>query len=200
MDTCFDFARCEGRPFTVYVYPLEDSVPPSSSYMKILAALRESRHYTADPGQACLLVLALDTLDRDPLSQDFVRNMPARLEKLPTWRGGRNHLVFNLYSGTWPDYAEDLSFDIGQAILAKASMSVENYRPGFDISLPLFHGHHPARGGAPGLATSNRFPVSNKHFLAFKGKRYVHGIGSDTRNSLHHLHNGRDVVMVTTCK
>ena len=42
-----------------------------------------------------------------------------RLERLPTWRGGQNHLVFNLYSGTWPDYAEDLSFDIGKAILAK---------------------------------------------------------------------------------
>ena len=43
----------------------------------------------------------------------------SRLERLPTWRGGQNHLVFNLYSGTWPDYAEDLSFDIGKAILAK---------------------------------------------------------------------------------
>ena len=89
-------------------------------------------------------------------------------------------------------------------------MAVENYRPGFDISLPLFHRHHPARGGAPGTATSNLFPVTTRsrpntlpaprHFLAFKGKRYVHGIGSDARNSLHHLHNGRDVVMVTTCK
>jgi len=200
MASCFDFSLCEGRPFRLYVYPLEDAVPPSSSYMKILAALRESRYYTPDPSLACLFVLALDTLDRDPLSQDFVRNMPARLERLPTWRQGQNHLVFNLYSGTWPDYAEDLSFDIGKAILAKASMSVENYRPGFDISLPLFHRHHPGRGGAPGLANSNLFPVTSKHFLAFKGKRYVHGIGSDTRNSLHHLHNGRDVVMVTTCK
>ena len=43
----------------------------------------------------------------------------SRLDRLATWRGGQNHLVFNLYSGTWPDYAEDLSFDIGRAILAK---------------------------------------------------------------------------------
>jgi len=200
MATCFDFSLCEGRDFLVYVYPVEEAVPPSTSYMKVLEAVRASPWHTPDPALACLFVLGLDTLDRDPLSQDFVRNLPSRLERLPTWRGGANHLIFNLYSGTWPDYAEDLSFSIGRAILAKASMAVENYRPGFDISLPLFHRHHPARGGAPGTATSNLFPVTTRHFLAFKGKRYVHGIGSDARNSLHHLHNGRDVVMVTTCK
>ena len=108
----------------------------------------------------------------------------------------------------------------------QASISTENYRPGFDISLPLFHKQHPELGGAPGLLLHNIFPVANKHFLAFKvagtctwfvtyneeriayqvfnyflrGKRYVHGIGSDTRNSLHHLHNGQEVVMVTTCR
>ena len=53
------------------------------------------------------------------------------------------------------------------------------------------------RGGAPGFVRANTFPVENKYFVAFKGKRYLHGIGSDTRNSLHHLHNNRDVVMVS---
>ena len=37
-------------------------------------------------------------------------------------------------------------FDIGQAMLAKASIANENYRPGFDISLPLFHRSHPEKG------------------------------------------------------
>ena len=39
-----------------------------------------------------------------------------------------------------------LGFDIGKALLAKASIATENYRPSFDISLPLFHKTHPDRG------------------------------------------------------
>ena len=201
MESCFDYSKCSGKPFKVYVYPDDDNVLPSSSYMKIIGAIKDSKFYTRDASQACVFVLSLDTLDRDPLSQqDFIRNMQARVDSLQHWNSGLNHIIFNLYSGTWPDYNEELGFNIGKAMLAKASIATENFRPGFDISLPLFHKNHPERGGGSGMVKNNNFPVHNKYFLAFKGKRYVHGIGSDTRNSLHHLNNGEEVVMVTTCR
>lgn len=198
METCFNFDRC--TTFKVYVYPMEDGVVSSNSYHKIIQSVKDSGYYTTNPLEACLFVLSLDTLDRDHLSQDYIRNMQFRVENLEHWNNGENHLIFNLYSGTWPQYTEDLGFDIGKAILAKASIAILNYRPQFDISLPLFHRTHPEKGGEPGFLKSTIFPGVHQYFLAFKGKRYVHGIGSETRNSLYHLHNGRDLALVTTCK
>ncbi|XP_060537040.1 exostosin-1 [Cylas formicarius] len=200
METCFDFTRCE-KDFKVYVYPQEDSSVPSPSYLKLLNVLLESRYYSSNPKEACLFILSIDTLDRDRLSNDYVRNMQSRLQRLPHWNNGVNHVIFNLYSGTWPNYTEnDLDFDYGKAILAKASMSENQVRPGFDISIPLFHKIHREKGGDPGSVSANNYPLEKTYLLAFKGKRYVHGIGSDTRNSLYHLHNRKDMVMVTTCR
>lgn len=206
METCFDYRKCHSD-FKVYVYPLNDEMngetplTPSPAYQKVLDVILESRYYTSDPSQACLFVLAIDTLDRDSHSSDYVRNVQSRLHRLKLWNNGRNHVVFNLYSGTWPDYVEDdLGFDTGEAILAKASMSMSSFRPGFDISIPLFFKSHPERGGDAGFVTSNNFPVTKRYLLAFKGKRYLYGIGSETRNALYHLHNDRDVVLVTTCR
>jgi len=206
METCFNFTKCSGRPFKVYVYPEDEYVIPSDNYAKIVNRLRQSTYYTPNPDEACLFVLSLDTLDRDSdngQNNEYVKNLPGKLANLqPLWNGGFNHLVFNLYSGTYKnDYLETaLDFNWGRAILAKASISDEFYRPGFDVSLPLFHKSHPARGSDAKLNLSNRFPVSQPYFLAFKGKRYLHGKGSDTRNSLYHLHNGHDLVLVTTCR
>ncbi|KAF5285697.1 hypothetical protein FQA39_LY16503 [Lamprigera yunnana] len=200
METCFDYSRCH-KDFRVYIYPPDDALLPSHSYQKLLGVLEESRYYTNDPNKACLFILSLDTLDRDRLSSDYVRNLQLRIQRLPYWNNGQNHVIFNLYSGTWPDYSENgLDFDPGMSILAKASVSMNNMRPGFDISIPLFHKKHPEKGGEPGFVVSNNFPLNKSYLLAFKGKRYVHGIGSETRNALFHLHNEQDIVMVTTCR
>ncbi|XP_072548522.1 exostosin-1a [Salminus brasiliensis] len=200
MDSCFDFSQCEKNGFKVYVYPQQKGDKISESYQSILASIEASRFYTSDPGQACLFVLSLDTLDRDQLSPQYVHNLKAKVQSLSLWNGGRNHLIFNLYSGTWPDYTEDLGFDIGQAMLAKASIGTENFRPNFDVSIPLFSKDHPRTGGERGYLKYNSIPPFRKYMLVFKGKRYLTGIGSDTRNALYHVHNSEDVVLLTTCK
>uniref|UniRef100_A0A8C6KTG4 Exostosin glycosyltransferase 1 n=1 Tax=Nothobranchius furzeri TaxID=105023 RepID=A0A8C6KTG4_NOTFU len=200
METCFDFSLCERNGYKVYLYPQLKGEKLSESYQNILASIEGSRFYTPDPGQACLFVLSLDTLDRDQLSPYYVHNLKAKIQGLPLWNEGKNHIIFNLYSGTWPDYTEDLGFDIGLAMLAKASISTENFRPNFDISIPLFSKDHPRTGGERGYLKHNTIPPYRKYMLVFKGKRYLTGIGSDTRNALYHVHNSEDVVLLTTCK
>uniref|UniRef100_A0A665TGB5 Exostosin-1a-like n=1 Tax=Echeneis naucrates TaxID=173247 RepID=A0A665TGB5_ECHNA len=200
MESCFDFSLCERNGFKVYIYPQQKGEKMSESYQNILSSIEGSRFYTLNPAQACLFVLSLDTLDRDQLSPQYVHNLRAKVQSLPLWNGGKNHIIFNLYSGTWPDYTEDLGFDIGLAMLAKASISTENFRPNFDVSIPLFSKDHPRTGGERGYLKHNTIPPYRKYMLVFKGKRYLTGIGSDTRNALYHVHNSEDVVLLTTCK
>ncbi|KAA8591548.1 hypothetical protein FQN60_016922 [Etheostoma spectabile] len=200
MESCFDFSLCQRNGFKVYVYPQQKGEKMSESYQNILSSIEGSMLYTPDPGQACLFVLSLDTLDRDQLSPQYVHNLKAKVQSLHLWNGGKNHIIFNLYSGTWPDYTEDLGFDIGLAMLAKASISTENFRPNFDVSIPLFSKDHPRTGGERGYLKHNTIPPYRKYMLVFKGKRYLTGIGSDTRNALYHVHNSEDVVLLTTCK
>ncbi|OON15113.1 EXTL2, alpha-1,4-N-acetylhexosaminyltransferase [Opisthorchis viverrini] len=232
METCFDYARC-ASDFKVYVYSAPPGQPPvSSTYGKILAALRRYRFLTTNPYEACIFIPSLDTLDRDPLSPGFGVQTDQQLNRLPYWNElprlktaeqieveaddpqrktvtpGRNHLIFNLYAGTWPGYHEDeYRLSLGQAILAKASFSTTKIRHTFDISLPLIHPQHPekisleASGHDASYHTVHqRTKVRRPILLSFKGKRYVSGIGSASRNTLFHLHNGDDVIMVTTCR
>ncbi|KAK3087008.1 hypothetical protein FSP39_000266 [Pinctada imbricata] len=199
METCFDFSKCE-KDFKVYVYPVQERV--SESYSKILVSIQDSKYYTKNPEEACIFILSIDTLDRDVLSQNFAKDIQSKIDRLSLWNNGKNHLIFNLYSGTWPDYSPNLDFDIGEAMLAKSSISVHKFRPGFDISFPLIGKDHPHKGGERGhlYISMNNIPPLRYYLLAFKGKRYLTGIGSETRNSLYHIHNGEEIVLLTTCR
>lgn len=243
MSNCFNWSRCQMRRsdvLKIHIYPSVDEFDlrghnhnifkTSATYAKILSVIESSIHYEANASNACLFVPRFDTLSRDNLSPDFVKHLAYHF--VPDDEG-RNHLMFNLYSGTWPDYHElDFAgFNPGYSMLVKASSSSRNLRPGFDISLPLFDKSHPEKpvvaaeqeekGEEAGSAGRSRQKAGvedvrrmfdqepaaagseasrSKALLVFKGKRYTNGIGSETRNSLHHLHNGRDVLMYTTCK
>ncbi|XP_065566726.1 exostosin-1-like isoform X2 [Artemia franciscana] len=199
MESCFNFSKCQSG-FKVFVYPTINDLPLTPTYQKILRSVYLSKYYTQNVSEACLFILSIDTLDRDVLSNDYVRDIESYILNLEHWNSGENHIVFNLYSGTWPDYYEDLGFDTGKAILAKASMAESTYRYDFDVSIPLVHKEHPEKGGDVTHSYSSHLPDMKTHLLGFKGKRYVYGIGSETRNALYHIHNKHDIIAVTTCK
>ena len=99
---------------------------------------------------------SLDTLDRDRLSNEYIFDMGKRLAQLRHWNGGRNHLIFNLYSGTWPTYSHQLDFSYGNAILAKSSFSDSTYRTDYDVSIPLLHKNHKEKTGEKGMVERSR--------------------------------------------
>lgn len=57
-------------------------------------------------------------------SENYIGDLDGLIASLPAdiWNEGRNHLIFNLYHGTYPDYSdENLGFNHGYAIIARAS-------------------------------------------------------------------------------
>lgn len=210
MSNCFDFSNCRNNgPLKVHIVSktktTQDTYNTSGEsnhiHKNILRIIKESVHYEPDEKKACIFVLEDDTLDRDPLSQSFRANLANIFG--PNNNYGMNYLIFNLYSGSWPDYRENdyAGLNFGAAMIAKASNSIFHHRSGFDLSLPLFSYLHPYSNSDRKLEKFEGIDDENRtYFLTFKGKRYVYGSGSETRNNLYHLNNQRDVIMLTTCR
>ncbi|XP_045882838.1 exostosin-like 1 [Meles meles] len=129
---CFDVSKCRGGGLKVFAYPVAG--PISDTQRGILASIESSRYGSVSPDEACLLLLLslqAPAGECSPLPQQ--------------WNDGRNHLVLGLHPNFCPQ-----TFQLGQAMVAKASPSVDTFRPGFDVALPLLPEAHPWRGGAPG--------------------------------------------------
>ncbi|PSN40914.1 Exostosin-2 [Blattella germanica] len=144
---CFNVYRCGHRgsnKIQVYVYPLkkyvdERRIPVGSQMSRefyfILQTIVESKYYTPNPEEACILVPSIDTLN-----QNRFRTMETSvaLASLPYWKDGENHLIFNMVPGAVPDYSTVVELSLGHAIVAGAGFSSWTYRLGFDVSLPVY--------------------------------------------------------------
>lgn len=60
-------------------------------------------------------------------SENYVKDIAEQIAALPQdiWANGTNHIIFNLYFGSFPDYGYNLGFDTGNAMLAWASANAQ---------------------------------------------------------------------------
>uniref|UniRef100_A0A8C4QT69 Exostosin-2 n=1 Tax=Eptatretus burgeri TaxID=7764 RepID=A0A8C4QT69_EPTBU len=147
MHTCFDVYRCGHnmrRRIKVYVYPPAHYVDArgvtvahgfSREFNDLLSAISESEFYTDQPARACLLLPSVDMLSQQHLR---LKETGQLLAQMHSWKRGSNHLLFNMLPGSVPDYNTALDVPRDRAFVAGGGFSTWTYRPGFDISIPVF--------------------------------------------------------------
>lgn len=177
MDSCFNYSRCDDMgELRIFHYDKENS-------WFFREAFERSPYYTSDPAEACLFFV---TVDRHH----------GLVDSLPYWNGGLNHVVISIADNWVSKNPRSEENDIGMASTLSSITHQSSYRPGFDISVPV-----PQKKFYPklqGLKATER-----KWFLTFKGTRYLQdsGVGGFRSNpALRGMHNGKDVVVATTCK
>ncbi|GLI63122.1 hypothetical protein VaNZ11_006028, partial [Volvox africanus] len=144
LETCFDVSKCATSP-KIYLYPIpsKEIVPTCNIRMQVerffyqacfvYSLMSAGFQLTEDPAEACLLVPTLDaTCSMNFCGQGDFDRLEAALRSLPHWNEGKNHIIFN-YNNDWPNPG----FDVGKAIVVRASSIIQTYRPDFDVALPL---------------------------------------------------------------
>lgn len=193
---CFNISNCQFSNFNIFVYdnPIVYQTKLFKNIIQILSNLSFSTHLFYN---ACLNIPSIDTIDRDILSRTYVKNIDKLLNKIQFTNHVKNHLFFNFYSGTWPYYSDD-NFLQSFSFFAKSSFNQQTYAKNYDISFPLLNNESISL-----IFRSKKnyeFSASKRYLASFKGKRYLSGYGSDTRNSLFHISNNNDVIILTTCR
>ncbi|XP_053433153.1 exostosin-like 1 isoform X3 [Nycticebus coucang] len=153
--TCFDTSKCRGDGLKVFVYPVTAAAASmSETHRRILASIEGSRYHSFSPTEACLyLLLSLDT----PAGE--CGPVPSQ------WNGGKNHLILSLHPASCPRTVQ-----LGQAMVAKASPTVDSFRSGFDVALPLLPEAHPLQGGVSGQLRQHS-PLPGVALLALEEER-----------------------------
>ena len=182
MDVCFNFSRCDNMD-ELLVYHYDDFNPPKWFF----EALKATPYSTSDPEKACIFLVTVDRRMEEPRIPD--------LKTLPHWNHGLNHVLIS-FVDNWSKWRNPMPATLEKAAIMTSITHQTTYRPAFDISVPL-----PALKYYEDLQELKAF--QRKYFLTFKGTRYLSefgGGGFRSHPSMRGMHNGKDVIVVTTCR
>ncbi|XP_019860562.1 PREDICTED: exostosin-2-like [Amphimedon queenslandica] len=153
--TCFEINSCRyGKEneemIRVYVYPFSETLASmphlqtypslldhSDEYIQILETIRSSRYYEPLPEEACVFVPPFDTLNGRLINNRLTSYL---LNNLKLWNNGSNHLIFSMlpWQKSHPNTTVPV-YNYGKVLLMGGAFTVSNYRPGYDISIPVFN-------------------------------------------------------------
>ena len=182
MDVCFNFSRCDNMD-ELLVYHYDEFNPPKWFF----EALKATPYSTSDPEKACIFLVTVDRRMEEPRIPD--------LKTLPHWNHGLNHVLIS-FVDNWSKWRNPMPATLEKAAIMTSITHQTTYRPAFDISVPL-----PALKYYEDLQELKAF--QRKYFLTFKGTRYLSefgGGGFRSHPSMRGMHNGKDVIVVTTCR
>ena len=134
---CFDHSLCPlTRPFGVYLYNkhhlgLFDLKHPHLVDL-LVASLRETDSFVNEQDKACVFIVLAGPL-KESISAETLQG---KLESLPHWGDGSNHIVIDLaYSNeSYSHYLEALNF--GRAIHARSYLFGNVWKTSNDLLLP----------------------------------------------------------------
>ena len=145
--SCFDLFRCHvdnNWKIKAYVYPPvkyqttdgADVFPETSNeFAAIMKAIKQSKFWTNKTEEACIFVPNMDMLSERSLLRGFAGKA---LPSLDHWNNGQNHLLFNFFQEKTSS-ANPLTINTGKALVASGSFNELNFRPKFDVNIPILN-------------------------------------------------------------
>ena len=145
--SCVNLFKCHvdsNWQIKVYVYPevsyiTEDGqkiFPDATKEFKtIIEAVKQSRFWTNDSQKACIFIPQVDILSEKPVLESFAGKA---LNSIKLWKNGENHLLFNFFQKKTSS-ANPLTMNTGKAMVVSGSFNRLNFRPKFDIVIPVFN-------------------------------------------------------------
>lgn len=167
VDADLDYSRCElNKPFLVYIYDSEFPDYPGSVLAKFISTLQSIHSWTADPSQACLLIVPISA------GQMAAAELEQKLHSLSHWnilRHGANHVLVDLST---PQHTSTLlgGIDTGAAVVVTGYVAPQQYLHPLHLLAPPIIPPDAMKVTDPLHDPISLFSMEREHRLYFEGK------------------------------